>query len=70
MKRKNLVKIFQYDGGISAPNLQRFVYEKCDYIKVEVKFKFVNKSNKSQSGSPEDEITEISKPYLEHPFYD
>lgn len=70
MKRKDLVKIFQNDGGISAINPQRFVYEKCNFIKIEVKFKSVDKSDKFPIGSPEDEITEISKPYLEHPFSD
>lgn len=70
MKRKDLVKIARNDGGISASNPQRFVYEKCNYIKFEVKFKSVDKSGKSSIGSPEDEITEISKPYLEQPFYD
>ncbi len=70
MKRKDLVKIFRNDGGISANNPQRFVYEKCNYIKIEVKFKSVDESNKFPQGNPEDEINEISKPYLEHPYYD
>jgi len=70
MKRKDLVKIFRNDGGISAINPQRFVYEKCNFIKVEVKFKSVDKSKEFPMGSPEDEINEISKPYLEHPYYD
>jgi hypothetical protein len=70
MKRKDLDKMFSIDGGISRTNPQRFVYEKCTFIKVEVKFKFVNDSSKFPKDNPEDEITEISKPYLEHPFYD
>ncbi|MDQ3322663.1 MAG: hypothetical protein M3525_09595 [Acidobacteriota bacterium] len=70
MKRKDLDKMFTIDGGISRINPQRFVYEKCNFIKVEVKFKFVDNSSKFPKHNSEDEITEISKPYLEHPFYD
>ncbi len=70
MKRKDLDKIFSIDGGISPVNPQRFVYEKCNFIKVEVKFKFIDKTNKFPKSNSEDEIIEISKPYLEHPFYD
>ncbi|HXH70788.1 MAG TPA: hypothetical protein VNI60_10715 [Pyrinomonadaceae bacterium] len=69
MKRRDLDKMFSVDGGISSIT-ERFVYEKCNFIKVEVKFKFVDKSDKFPKGNPEDEIIEISKPYLEHPFYD
>lgn len=70
MKRKDLDKIFSADGGISSINPQRFVYEKCGFIKVEVKFKFIDGDNKFPKYNPEDEIIEVSKPYLEHPFYD
>jgi hypothetical protein len=70
MKRKDLVEIARNDGGISPNNPQRFVYKKCNYIKVQVKFKSVNESERFPEGNPEDEIDEISKPYLEHPFYD
>lgn len=68
-KRKDLDKIFSHDGGISSVT-ERFVYKKCNFIKVEVKFKFIDKSNKFPKQNPEDEIIDISKPYLEHPFYD
>ncbi len=70
MKRKDLDKMFSVDGGISPINPQRFVYEQCNFIKVEVKFEFIDKSNKFPKGNPADKISEISKPYLEHPFYD
>ncbi len=69
MKRKDLARMFSIDGGISSVT-EQFVYEKCNFIKVEVKFKFINQSNKFPKQNPEDEIIEISKPYLEHPFYD
>ncbi len=70
MKRKDFVKMFSVDGGISRINPLRFVYKKCDSIKVEVKFKFIDKSDEFPKQNHEDEIIEISKPYLEHPFYD
>ncbi|MBC7797894.1 MAG: hypothetical protein H7Z37_13555 [Pyrinomonadaceae bacterium] len=70
MKRKDLDKMFSVDGGISTTNPQRFVYEQCNFIKVEVKFEFIDTSNRFPKDSPDDKINEISKPYLEHPFYD
>jgi hypothetical protein len=70
MKRKDLDKMFSADGGISAINPERFVYDKCRFIKVEVKFEFTDKGGKFPKGSPADEIVAISRPYLEHPFYD
>ncbi len=70
MKRKDLMEMFRTDGGISAINPERFVYEKCSFIKIEVKFEFIDKNNRFPKGNPEDKIVEISKPYVEHPFYD
>lgn len=70
MKRKDLDKMFFTDGGISPTNPQRFVYEQCNFIKLEVKFEFIDTSNKFPKNNPDDKISEISKPYLEHPFYD
>lgn len=70
MKRKDLDKMFSIDGGISPVNPQRFVYEQCNFIKIEIKFEFIDKNNKFPKDNPEDKITEISKPYLESPFYD
>lgn len=68
MKRKDLDKMFSSDGGISRINPERFGYEKCDFIKVEVKLKFTEENNKFPKQNPEDEIIEVSKPYLEHRF--
>ena len=70
MKRKDLDTMFSLDGGISAINPGRFVYGKCRFIKVDVKFEFADKGGKSPKGNPADEIVAISKPYLERPFYD
>ena len=70
MKRKDLIKIFHQDGGVSAINQPRFVYEKCSFIKIDVKFEPVDKNKKFAVDNSEDKIVEISKPYFEHPFYD
>ncbi len=70
MKREDLNKIFRPDGGISGVTEQRFVYEKCQFIKVDVKFSPTSKNGKTAVNNPEDKITEISKPYLESPFAD
>jgi hypothetical protein len=70
MKRKDFDETFSIDGGISRTNPQRFVYQKCNFIKVEAKFKFIDKTGKFPKHNSEDEIIEISKPYLEHPFAD
>ncbi len=63
MKRKDLNRIFRQDGGISGMTEQRFVYEKCQFIKVDVKFEPIDKSNKFSDNNPEDKIIAISKPY-------
>jgi len=69
MKRKDLDKMFFVDGGISSIT-ERFVYKKCNFIKVEVKFRFIDENNKFLTQNPDDEIIEISKTYLEHTFQD
>jgi len=66
MKRKDLDKIFSIDGGLSVVDEARFVYIKCSYIKVKVRFELVEPLS---DASPEDEIIEISKPYLEYPVW-
>jgi len=70
MKRKDFDETFSIDGGISRVNPQRFVYQKCNFIKVEVKFKFIDKTSNFPKDNSDDEVIEISKPYLEHPFAD
>ncbi len=70
MKRKNLLKMFHQDSGISGVMDQRSVYEKCEFIKINVKFELTEKNKNFSADNPEDKIIEISKSYLEHPFYD
>jgi len=70
MKRKDLDEMFFVDGGLSSIITRRLVYKKCNFIKVEVKFRLIDGNNKFPKQTPDDEIIEISKPYLEHPFID
>jgi hypothetical protein len=70
MRRRDLERMFSVDGGISAVDPQRFVYKKCGFIKVDVKFEFVDKGKRFPKADAADEILAVSKPYLEQPFYD
>ena len=65
--RKDLLKLFVPDGGITIPPRGRFDYLGCFAIKIDVDFKIVG-PDKFQN--PTDVILKISKPYLETPFVD
>ena len=70
MKLKDLNKLFRVDGGLSPVNPQRFVYRKCMFVKIEVKFDFVERDKQFPKPNPEDRIIEVSRPYLEEPLFD
>ncbi|HEY1218858.1 MAG TPA: molybdopterin-dependent oxidoreductase [Bryobacteraceae bacterium] len=81
MTRKDLLKVFMSEGGLSTRTWQRYVYRKCIYVKVDVEFAPVgpvtprpapvadsrawDRTLDSLGESPDDRITKISKPYLE-----
>jgi hypothetical protein len=59
MTRADVLRVFTTEGGLSSPAWRTYVYRKCRYIKVDVKF--------STSGHEEhenDRIISISQPYL------
>ena len=64
MTRKDLLRIFTTEGGISSPQTRQFVYKKCPYFKVQVQFE-LSQSGDKRTESPDDKIIKISKPYLE-----
>ena len=69
--RKDLLKLFDYEGGLQSRDANHFAYRKCPYIKVDVKFKDVGVTSKFDfKGTPDDVITSISKPYLEYGIID
>ena len=58
MTRKDLLKLFTVEGGISTRTSRTFVFRECPYIKVDVGFEPVGATE------DEDKIIRISKPYL------
>ena len=59
MQRKDPLKLFTTEGGLSTVQAQRYVLIECPYIKVDVGFKA------GSNGSNEDIIESVSRPYLE-----
>ncbi len=59
MQRKDLLKLFTTEGGLSTVQAQRYVLIECPYIKIDVGFKA------GSNGSGEDIIESVSRPYLE-----
>lgn len=74
--RAQLLKIFNYQGGMyNGPN-RTFVYRKCPYIKVDIQFEASGTTKRYAEGRErlvivdEDKIISISKPYLEFSIID
>lgn len=63
MRRKDLLKTFTEEGGISTRLAKTYVYPECRLIKVDVRFKAVNDAGNGKE-DPEDLIESISRPYL------
>ncbi|HVE57906.1 MAG TPA: hypothetical protein VNB22_13825 [Pyrinomonadaceae bacterium] len=70
MTRREVLKIFGEEGGISSRTQNHYVYNKCSFIKVDVKFEPVGNEKDKLSESPDDKLIEISKPYLEYAIND
>jgi hypothetical protein len=70
MSRRDLLKVFQGEGGLSTGLSRTYVYRGCPYIKVDVEFEPVGRPARDTSGrvtgveSPNDVIRTISRPYL------
>jgi hypothetical protein len=69
MTRRDLVAVFNEEGGLSTRTQRRYVYKHCPYIKVEVNFDPVGKTDMTVE-NPEDRIVKISRPYLEYAIGD
>ena len=65
MKRRELDPLFTTEGGISTRNQRTYVLRECQYIKVDIQFRFVPGPTDSSEDSPEDVIESVTKPYLE-----
>jgi hypothetical protein len=70
MTRKDLLKVFTTEGGLSSPQHQRFVLQECPYIKVDVDFAPALKESDHFIEAPEDKIVKISRPFLEYSIMD
>jgi hypothetical protein len=70
MKRKDLLVNFGEEGGISSRSQKHYVYNKCSFIKINVRFEPVGNATDKLNESPDDKIIEISKPYLEYEITD
>ena len=74
--RADLLKVFTTEGGLSTGLQQTYVYRRCPYIKVDVRFEAVGRPAKDTEGrvtlegSEKDTIISISKPYLEWSIVD
>ena len=73
MTRKDLVRVFKQEGGLSTRTRKKYVYKHCPYIKVDVEFSPASDMDANQDAAtekPEDRIVRISRPYLEYSITD
>ena len=70
MTRKDLLRLFTVEGGVSTRTSRTFVFRECPYIKVDVGFETVGAPADKLNEHMEDKITRISKPYLEQSVSD
>ena len=68
MTRKDLLRIFTVEGGISTRTRRTYVLKQCPYIHVDVEFLPVG--NNPFSEMLDDKILKISRPYLDYSHID
>jgi hypothetical protein len=70
MTRKELLRVFTEEGGLSSRTWRTYVYKDCPYIKVDVEFSPAGDVGNGLREGPNDKIVKISKPYLEYSIMD
>ncbi|HEX4538499.1 MAG TPA: hypothetical protein VH140_16230 [Candidatus Acidoferrum sp.] len=70
MTRRNLLRVYAAEGGLSTRTQRTYVLKGCPYIKVDVKFLPVGDVQDGLTQQPNDKIREISKPYLDYSIMD
>jgi len=70
MKRQDLLKVFREEGGLSTRFQRTYVYARCPYIKVNVRFKLASSEEKGPEERLDDIIEFISQPYLAYSVMD
>ncbi len=68
MTRADVLKLFTTDGGLSPFTQNRFVWRRCDRIKIQVTFRLTNPNQETRTSS--DTIVSVSKPYIEPAYID
>jgi len=68
--RKELIKVFAEEGGLSNRFQRRYAYRDCPYFKVDVKFNAADASKDDTKEHPQDKVSQISTPFLEWPIAD
>ena len=72
MTRSDVDKIFPQDGGIQCVSPVRYIHPECGYFMIDVSFDFKRNPDDQNRAitSPDDLVTNISRPYIEYPAYD
>jgi hypothetical protein len=65
MTRRDLLRLFTVEGGLSNRTRRTYVFRECPYIKLDVGFEPVGAPQDKLKEQMEDRIIRISKPYLE-----
>jgi hypothetical protein len=64
MLRRDLLKDFTTEGGLSNRFQRTYVHVECSYIKVNVRFKAISSDRNVMEENADDVIESISQPYL------
>jgi hypothetical protein len=70
MTRREMLRVFGPEGGLSTALRRTYVYRQCPYFKVDVEFKPIGRPERDREGrvtaieSDDDVIRKISKPYI------
>jgi len=67
--RREVEQHFLQDGGLQFAERTRYVFAKCNYIKLEIDFNLVPRRDRVLF-SPEDTVSKVSRPYLDYPAKD
>ena len=68
MSRRDLLKVFRGEGGLSARTQRTYVFKECPYIKVDAVFSVVGAPGLTESDA--DQLVSISRPYLAYSIMD
>jgi len=71
MTRSEVEKSFVVDGGLFSRQQTRYSFRLCPLIKTDISFDLdPEKRGSFVTGSPNDVVSSVSKPYLEYPVKD